>query len=304
MSKMNRSITELTEQEIKTLIAAAVTKGIFEAQSKIERTKNPNREIERLAVLEVDRAVYRIGEFVNANNLSPIVELSDIKALIEIEIRKLSSAALAYLAGDRFVHLVGRSMELKRNAVISKDRHRRVVYLCRTFAQALAYYRVQSRPEFESLFKPAEAGEAGIKFWRAVNGALFDSCVLDWCKLFGDEKAHHHWSRIVADPTAFEAELLMQLGLDSGRFDLEIEAMREYRDKWVAHLDSKPSVTLPRFDIAKRAVWFYHAHVVNEAKLSDPASDLALLPADLEPEYQETEEDAKTVYRRFINSRV
>lgn len=43
------------------------------------------------------------------------------------------------------------------------------------------------------LFDPAKAKDrqSGAKFWSAVNGALFDSCVLDWCKLFGDPKAHH-----------------------------------------------------------------------------------------------------------------
>jgi hypothetical protein len=52
-------------------------------------------------------------------------------------------------------------------------------------------------------------------FWRQVNGNFFDMAVLDWCKLFGDQKqtplkrvGEHHWRRVVSDPEMFEARLL------------------------------------------------------------------------------------------------
>jgi hypothetical protein len=181
-----------------------------------------------------------------------------------------------------------------------EDRLRRVVILCRTFAQALAYYRVQRSEDYRWLFDSAKTGSAGAKFWSAVNGALFDSCVLDWCKLFGDPKAHHYWGNVVTDPRGFETELLAHLGLDKASFHKEIEVMREYRDKWLAHLDSELRGKWPHLDVPKKAVWFYHAYVVNsEAHPNDPKDDLAGLPADLEPEYRATEDDAKAVYRRF-----
>ena len=55
--------------------------------------------------------------------------------------------------------------------------------------------------------------------------------------------------------------------------------MRYYRDKFVAHQDSEYIVILPTLDVAKKAVWFYHAHLVNhEAK----SGDLFQLPVDIE----------------------
>ncbi len=62
-------------------------------------------------------------------------------------------------------------------------------------------------------------------------------CVLDWCKLFGERNGNYSWKRIVADPDAFKRDLLEHLGLDDNAFDEEIRIFREYRDKWVAHLD-------------------------------------------------------------------
>jgi hypothetical protein len=109
-----------------------------------------------------------------------------------------------------------------------------------------------------------------------------------------------HTGNIGTDPPGFEVELLSHLGFNKADFQKEIEVMREYRDKWVAHLDSELGGTYPHLDVPTKAVWFYHAYVVNhEAKPNDPTGDLTGLAADLEPEYQATEDDAKTVYRRF-----
>jgi len=183
-------------------------------------------------------------------------------------------------------------------AMPRKDRLRRVVIVCCSFAQCLAYYRVQGSTEYRRLLDPAKTDSASAKFWSAVNGVFLDTCVLDWCKLFGDSNAHHYWRNVVTDPPGFEAELLSHLGLNKAGFQKEINVMREYRDKWVAHLDSKYCGAYPTFDVAKKAVWFYHAHIVNhEAKLND----MAELPLDLEQAYQATEDDAKAVYRRFTN---
>ena len=111
---MSRPITELSEQELKTLIATAVTKGILEAQRGIEQISDPNQdERARLAIAEVDRAVERVINFVRGNSCSPAVELSDAQTLIEIEIRRLSPDALKYLAGHQFVQRVAQALKTK-----------------------------------------------------------------------------------------------------------------------------------------------------------------------------------------------
>jgi len=100
-------------------------------------------------------------------------------------------------------------------------------------------------------------------FWRAVNNNFLDMCVLEWCKLFTDKSGQHYWGNIVTDSQKFEAELLRYLGLDTAAFEQEIKTMRYYRDKFVAHQDLEYIVILPTLDVAKKAVWFYHAHLVN-----------------------------------------
>lgn len=113
MPKMSRPIMELSERELKTLIAAAVANGILEAQGETDRATEPNeRERTRLAVFEVDRAAERVVKFIRENNDSPrVVEEADLDALCEIEIRKLSPDALKYLAGERFVNRVAEMLK-------------------------------------------------------------------------------------------------------------------------------------------------------------------------------------------------
>lgn len=140
-----------------------------------------------------------------------------------------------------------------------QTRFRRELILCRNFTANLAYYRVGRRPEYLHLEGRPE------NFWRVINGNAIDMCVLEWCKLFAHSTDKHHWSRIVADPAKFKAELLRHMGIDEAAFDEEIEAMRRYRDKFLAHLDSDEVMNIPSLEIAKQAVWFYFDYLVQNA---------------------------------------
>jgi hypothetical protein len=169
-----------------------------------------------------------------------------------------------------------------------RDRLRRVVILCRNFAVNLAYYRVGRRPEHLAL-QQRQRGN----FWRATNGNFIDSCVLEWCKLFADPKGKHHWGKIVSDPANFETQLLNHLAIDGAAFQKEIEVMRQYRDKFLAHLDSDEVMNIPALDIAKKAVWFYHAFIVQRE--AQPG-DLVGLPTDLDAGYAQCEDEARLIY--------
>jgi hypothetical protein len=85
-----------------------------------------------------------------------------------------------------------------------RDRLRRVVILCRSFAINLAYYRAGWSNEQKHMLDPAKSGN----FWRVVNGNFLDICVLEWCKLFADQRGKHYWGTIVKDPAGFKAGLL------------------------------------------------------------------------------------------------
>jgi hypothetical protein len=170
-----------------------------------------------------------------------------------------------------------------------RDRLRRVVILCRNFAVNLAYYRVGRKGEHLHLQDHQKRGN----FWRVVSGNFIDICVLEWCKLFADPKEKHHWSKIVADPDGFRVQLMNHLGIDEAVFQKEIEVMRQYRDKFLVHLDSDEIMNIPGLDIAKKAVWFYYAYIVqHEAQ----PSDLEGLPVVLDAGYAQCENEARATY--------
>jgi hypothetical protein len=67
-----------------------------------------------------------------------------------------------------------------------RERLRRVLILCKDFTRNLGYVRgAQQHP---GGWKEPPLHSAANFFRVAHNNAL-DMCVLDWCKLFGDDKA-------------------------------------------------------------------------------------------------------------------
>jgi hypothetical protein len=86
---------------------------------------------------------------------------------------------------------------------------RRSVLLCVLFLRNLAYYRAGQGQQGRHLLDPSEPT---VNFWRQANSNFIDMCVLDWCKLFADKQAVHHWRKIVSDPAKFEADLLVHCG--------------------------------------------------------------------------------------------
>jgi hypothetical protein len=115
-------------------------------------------------------------------------------------------------------------------------------------------------------------------------------------KLFARKSEKHHWRNIVSDVQTFEADLLHHLGCDASAFEDQIKTMLSYRDKHVAHQDWKRTGTYPTLDVAKKAAWFYHAHIVNHEVRP---GDLFQLPVDIERGYDYEEQEARAVYRRI-----
>jgi hypothetical protein len=130
-------------------------------------------------------------------------------------------------------------------------------------------------------------------FWREVNSNFLNACVLEWCKLFADEKGKFYWKKIATNPQDFESSLFLELGISSGEFQENITKMLDLRDKHIAHSDLVRGGFVPQLDFAKRAIWFYYRYVVNREAES---RDLAQLPLDIERGYQDCEVEAKAVY--------
>jgi hypothetical protein len=170
------------------------------------------------------------------------------------------------------------------------QRLRRVVLLCCHSTRNLAYYRVGWRG---GSLKP------NTEFWRTVNGNCLDQCVLEWCKLFGEKQGEHYWARIVSDAGRFEAELLRHLNITADAFESYRIEMRDYRDEFIAHLDSQQTMTPPKLDIAKTSVNFYHGYLVNNEVQAGDLSGLPDTPTSLSQYYQGCEDEAGKVYRKL-----
>lgn len=174
---------------------------------------------------------------------------------------------------------------------------RRSVLLCILFLRNFAYYRTGWAQQGRYLLDPSEPT---MNFWRQANSNFIDMCVLDWCKLFADERAVHHWQKIVSDPTRFEADLLAHLDLTTDQFQNLIKQIRFYRDKFVAHLDEHNIMDIPTLDLLEKSIRFYHAHIVTKEIQPE---DLVGIPADT-PEkftlgYNQCVDEAERVFRRF-----
>lgn len=114
---------------------------------------------------------------------------------------------------------------------MTKDqRVRRAALLCCHLTRNLAYFKAGW-----SELKPKREGD----FWITVLGNFIDVSVLEWSKLFGDDHGKHHWKCIVDDEASFKARLLSNLGIAEAQWQQSWMEIKEYRDKFIAHLDSE-----------------------------------------------------------------
>jgi len=173
---------------------------------------------------------------------------------------------------------------------------RRLSLLCCHCVRNIAYYRIG----FVS-----EDGTGSLKqrsqFGATVNGDLLDIAVLEWCKLFADRSARHHWKRYVRtelDQKQFLAGLLETAGMSLEGWKRYLDQMRVYRDKFVAHLDDHQVMNIPVLDAALSSTFFLYRHV----RATSPDSTfktlhLAHLPDDLTAYYDACCEEGRRAYQ-------
>src|ERR1035437_6938167 len=135
-----------------------------------------------------------------------------------------------------------------------KQHLRRVAILCCHCLRNLAFYR---------------AGRLGSsltfqgQFWINVNGNFLDISVLEWCKIFGDSRGKHYWRKVISDHAAFLNGLLQALGMTENELNAYVNEMREYRDKFVAHLDLEEIMQIPRLDVTKNSVSYLYDYLLD-----------------------------------------
>jgi hypothetical protein len=167
------------------------------------------------------------------------------------------------------------------------ERRSRVVRLCYSFMRNLAFHRAGLQGEMQrQLFAPAHR-----QFWREVHGNFIDICVLDWCKLFAESKGKHHWRRVIDDKEHehFKADLYRTLGVTVDQFAEVITEIKDYRDKFVAHLDDERTMRFPTLEVAKRSIVFLHA------RLGQP-----MTTEQFEERYEQAFREAQSVYEEAL----
>jgi len=135
----------------------------------------------------------------------------------------------------------------------NRARVRRTAKLCLACLRGIAYYRAGENHKDKWVKED---------FWRHNNSNSIDMSVIDWCKVFGDPKAEHYWRKSVADPDGLFLQLLGAANISESEFDDYIKKMREYRDKFLAHLDNENVMHVPYLDIATATAVFLYNHLV------------------------------------------
>jgi hypothetical protein len=158
---------------------------------------------------------------------------------------------------------------IKELPISPDERLRRVVILCVAFMRNLAYLRGANEA-------PAGWDKNGgalvlpdASFWRTVANNALEMCVLEFCKLFADEKGKHFWKTVVSNPDCFKTELVRKLGFTEEQYLSYLESFKKYRDKFVAHLDDERTMHAPQMDPAKIAVQYLHAWLVEHECRAD-----------------------------------
>lgn len=134
------------------------------------------------------------------------------------------------------------------------QRQRRMARLCVHGLRNLAYYRAwydEGKPHVTR------------NFWVNANGNFIEIALLEWCKVFGDPKGAYSYKKCVREPDVVHDLLLAAIGKSQQQWDNYVEAMRKYRDKFVAHWDEEvDGALLPEMDIAKDSLVFLLDHCV------------------------------------------
>lgn len=170
-----------------------------------------------------------------------------------------------------------------------EERLRRVAKVCVHFARNMAYYRAAR--DGDEWITPA-----GSNFWNTTTANFIDTAVLEWCKVFADKNERQHWRKVVSDAAGFEAGMLAAVGADAVAFEAVIDATRVYRDKFLAHLDSKRVMDIPRLDALWAAARFCFRHVLDKEMTDAEAARIGL--PDLDAYYRDCLDEARPIYER------
>jgi hypothetical protein len=131
---------------------------------------------------------------------------------------------------------------------------RRVALKCVDFVRQLSYHR--SLAEHAQIFTQ--------NFWIYMYNNAIDLAVLDWFHLFGYHNDDLHWKQVVADVPTFRNQLLQSLSMTEDEWKTYRETVKDYRDKYVAHIEVRPVSHVPDMTLALQVAALYYVTVITE----------------------------------------
>lgn len=159
-----------------------------------------------------------------------------------------------------------------RPQMTRRDCLRRTGLLCLHSIRNFAGYRAA---------RAASCGWSGEQFWIVVNNNFLDIGVLEWCKIFADSRAKHHWRKSVQEQEEFYGVMLNEIRLTDALFEQYIDEMKTYRDKFIAHLDERDVMHIPNLNAAIKSSQLLLAWLVEHENDCDAFPDLVEDPREL-----------------------
>ena len=118
--------------------------------------------------------------------------------------------------------------------------------LCLHIVANVAHYRAGWRQTDEASVPRLR----DLDFWRRVNANAIDVAALHWCKLFADDRSRHCWQRVIdSGEHTRVAAALYELRGGEDQYAHEMNRIRAYRDKYLAHLDDETELFNPTTEI-------------------------------------------------------
>jgi hypothetical protein len=133
---------------------------------------------------------------------------------------------------------------------------RRVCLKCVDYCRQVTYHR--SMVPYSSELK--------ANYWIYSFNNFIDMAVLDWGHLYGNKNDNLHWQNVIEDKVEFKKELFSFLEVTEEQWREYWESIKYYRDKDVAHIEVRPSITVPDMDLGIKSVGFYYNWIIPELK--------------------------------------
>lgn len=175
-----------------------------------------------------------------------------------------------------------------------RNKVRKSCLLCLSFARNYAFYNASHADDGSHLV--GGTVKLANQFWNTTIGNYLDIAVIEWCKIFGNEKQEkHHWKKVIKDPVRYKVQLLTLFEGGEVRWAAYWKELLTYRDKFAAHLDEDNQYIVPylrnAYELIENHYNYLLEHETGEGFFKTP-------PPDIKVYYQKHFDMARSVYAK------